>query len=69
MFVPDHPMKALVFGGSEEEEIMTAESCQKFKEGTPYCLEPDNYCPSAYTGDYSPSNPWDAPGMSIYDFI
>lgn len=54
---------------SEEEEIMTAESCPKFKEGTPYCLEPDNYCPSAYARDYSPSNPWDAPGMSIHDFI
>jgi hypothetical protein len=27
------------------------------------------YCPSASRGDYSPSNPWDAPGMSIHDFI
>lgn len=24
---------------------------------------------SATNGDYSPSNPWDAPGMSIRDFI
>lgn len=23
----------------------------------------------SYYGDYSPSNPWDAPGMSISDFI
>ena len=29
----------------------------------------DDYCPSATNGDYSPSNPWDAPGMSIRDFI
>ena len=27
------------------------------------------YTPSAENGDYSPSNPWDAPGMSISDFI
>ena len=27
------------------------------------------YIPSAENGDYSPSNPWDAPGMSISDFI
>ena len=24
---------------------------------------------SCTAGDYSPSNPWDAPGMSIKDFI
>ena len=27
------------------------------------------YTPSATARDYSPSNPWDAPGMSIRDFI
>ena len=27
------------------------------------------YVPSAENGDYSPGNPWDAPGMSIHDFI
>ncbi len=25
--------------------------------------------PSSTGGDYSPANPWDAPGMSAYDFI
>ena len=29
----------------------------------------DDYCPSSTNGDYSPSNPWDAPGMSVRDFI
>ena len=29
----------------------------------------EEYCTSATNGDYSPSNPWDAPGMSIRDFI
>lgn len=29
----------------------------------------ESYSPSSTNGDYSPSNPWDAPGMSIRDFI
>ena len=32
-------------------------------------LFPEEYIPSAENGDYGPSNPWDAPGMSIKDFI
>ena len=39
------------------------ECVNKFKE------EENEYTPSAENGDYSPSNPWDAPGMSIKDFI
>ena len=27
------------------------------------------YIRSATAGDYGPSNPWDAPGMSVSDFI
>ena len=41
-------------------------SCERFIEKR---LDEDEYCPSATAGDYSPSNPWDAPGMSIRDFI
>ena len=29
----------------------------------------EEYVPSAENGDYGPSNPWDAPGMSVKDFI
>ena len=29
----------------------------------------EEYVPSAENGDYSPSNPWDAPGCSIDMFI
>jgi hypothetical protein len=29
----------------------------------------EEYIPSSTNGDYSPSHPWDAPGMSISDFI
>lgn len=31
--------------------------------------EDDDYIPSSTNGDYSPSNPWDAPGMKVSDFI
>jgi hypothetical protein len=31
--------------------------------------EDEEYTPSAENGDYSPSNPWDAPGMKLSDFI
>ena len=31
--------------------------------------EEEEYEPSSTGGDYSPSNPWDAPGMNISDFI
>jgi len=54
---------------NEDEEIKTAAECPAFEEGTPSCLEDDEYCPSSTNRDYSPSNPWDAPGMSIKDFI
>ena len=33
------------------------------QENDPY------YTPSCTAGDYGPGNPWDAPGMSIHDFI
>ena len=41
------------------------------KENHPHYTDDyeDDYIPSATAGDYSPSNPWDAPGMSIHDFI
>lgn len=29
----------------------------------------EQYIPSSTAGDYGPGNPWDAPGMSIHDFI
>jgi len=33
------------------------------------CGIDEEYTPSSTYGDYSPSNPWGAPGMSIKDFI
>lgn len=36
----------------------------------PYWEEDDEYyTPSATAGDYSPSCPWNAPGMKVSDFI
>lgn len=53
---------------TEAEEIEAAKDCRRYEEGTPACYEDDEYT-SATNGDYSPSSPWNAPGMSIRDFI
>lgn len=53
----------------ETEENSEAEECERYEEGRPSCYEDEEYTPSATHGDYSPSNPWDAPGMSVSDFI
>lgn len=42
------------------------DACEKFVQAQ---CEDDDYCPSATNGDYSPSCPWNAPGMSVKDFI
>ena len=52
---------------AEEEEIAAAKDCHMYEEDA--FDDEDEYCPSSTRGDYSPSNPWDAPGMSIKDFI
>lgn len=31
--------------------------------------EEEDYTPSSTYGDYSPSSPWNAPGMRVDDFI
>lgn len=54
---------------TDEDEIETAKNCKKYEEGTPSCLENKRHYRSSTFGDYSPSNPWDAPGMSVSDFI
>lgn len=53
----------------EEGWEKAAKNCPAYEEGIPSCLEEDDYRPSASNRDYGPSNPWDAPGMSIRDFI
>ena len=52
---------------TDEEEIEAAKDCKRYEKGDPSWMEDD--CPSSTGGDYSPSNPWNAPGMSIRDFI
>lgn len=54
---------------TEDEEITQATKCGNYEEGTPECYDEEYYCSSSTAGDYSPSNPWDAPGMSVHDFI
>ena len=54
---------------TEKEAMEMAADCTKYKEGIPACLEDKEYTPSSSNGDYNPSCPWKAPGMSISDFI
>ena len=54
---------------SEADRIREANNCPSYVDGDPDCLIEGRYTPSATAGDYSPSSPWNAPGMSIHDFI
>lgn len=62
-------------GGDEEEAKKLAANCPSYDYGSPEYWEEfwDDYHErrhtSSYCGDYGPSNPWDAPGMSVSDFI
>lgn len=55
----------------EDETIGVAEDiCAKAEDDMfSESAAEDHYCPSSTCGDYSPSCPWNAPGMSIHDFI
>ena len=55
---------------AESEQVnCETEACEDFIQAYDCDDEDEYYTPSATYGDYSPSNPWDAPGMSIHDFI
>ena len=56
---------------TKEEEREMAEACDDYEEETEEDREErmGHYYTSSTNGDYSPGNPWDAPGMSIHDFI
>ena len=66
MFGPDFCLD-YEMSTSEEECIELARECQIYEYEDPE--DEDYYCPSSTNGDYSPSSPWNAPGMSVKDFI
>ena len=52
------------------EALKNPESETEIEEEIPEYIEHEQYISTSCTAhDYSPSNPWDAPGMSIRDFI
>ena len=58
------------FGGIIDWGVLTTEQIEeRFKKDRFYYEDDDEYTPSATAGDYSPSCPWNAPGMSVSDFI
>ena len=54
---------------TDEEEMVEAAMCSEYEKGTPECFDEEERYTSSTNGDYSPGNPWDAPGMSVRDFI
>lgn len=55
-------------------DAMYGETCRVYcglgvDEDEEEYYEDEEYIPSSENGDYGPSNPWDAPGMRISDFI
>ena len=83
LFGPLTEKKALAMFGLDKEIEEEEEAARRYYSGEDYRedtvesdeyqeedeYQEDHYTPSATAGDYSPSNPWDAPGMSIRDFI
>ena len=59
------PCKAFEMADSGDYEAY-AEECAGYEEET---HAEEHYTRSSSAGDYSPSCPWNAPGMSISDFI
>lgn len=64
-----------MYSGSDEDAMKLAANCPSYDYGSQEYWDNffDDYNErrhtSSYCGDYGPSNPWDAPGMSISDFI
>lgn len=56
---------------SEQEEREMASTCHNYEKETEEDREErrGHYHTSSTNRDYSPSNPWDAPGMSVNMFI
>ena len=52
---------------SRQQEEEFGKNCDSLRDRGDY--EDREYVRNSTAGDYSPSNPWDAPGMSIRDFI
>lgn len=59
------PCKAFEMADGDDYEVY-AEECAGYEEET---YEDRHYIRSSSAGDYRPSCPWNAPGMSISDFI
>ena len=56
---------------TESQEINQAHRCDRYIKDEKLEDEDyeEDYTPSATHGDYSPSSPWNAPGMSMSDFF
>ncbi len=66
-------LKDIRFCGKEFLMKLVTKYCTKFQtealSNLGVSIEDEGYTPSSTAGDYGPGNPWDAPGMSVRDFI
>lgn len=68
MYDPKYPEYSRMYASNAFNYPWGQESSSSYEEEFDD-YEEDDYTPSSTRGDYSPSNPWDAPGMSVSDFI
>ena len=54
---------------NDDLELDALESGRYALDNPYWSWEEEHYTPSSTMGDYGPGNPWDAPGMSIRDFL
>lgn len=64
-----NPEGMYCYGTDLEENEWGDDYITQVHEGNFVDFAREEYIPSAENGDYSPSNPWDAPGMKMSDFI
>lgn len=56
-------------GEKKYEKVVWEEEWKSYREDLIPYEDDGHYHSSASNGDYGPSNPWDAPGMSVSDFL
>ena len=62
----NHPLAKIALIARPPDDVRSEAELEKAWDAL---AEQEAYCPSVTGGDYSPSCPWNAPGMSVKDFI
>lgn len=69
-FVKEADRKIKKYDGTEENNYKPVRYCDDWNYYEEELEDDDDeYVRSSSAGDYGPSNPWDAPGMKVSDFL